>query len=137
MPRVGSISSTMMRRVRNTSTGTPNNPVGGHPCLHGSSSPSCWWTGMGNYGRSRHSQTWCSLMTPVAAPLEPAVRGALHWAASEVALLEPAVRGALHWAASEVALLEPAVRGGVHWAASGAAPLEPAARGAGHWAASG
>src|SRR5215218_6924390 len=110
MPRVGSSSCTMMRRVRTTSTGTPNNPVGGHPCLHGSRSPSCWWTGMGNYGRSRCSQTWCSLMTPVAAPLEPAVRGAVHWAASEVAPLEPAVRGAVHWAASEVAPLEPAAR---------------------------
>src|SRR4029453_6347809 len=135
MPRVGSSSRTMMRRVRNTSTGTPNNPVGGHLCLHGSRSPSYWWTGMGNYGRSRCSQTWCSLMTPVAAPLEPAVRGAGPWAASEVALLEPAVRGAGPWAASEVALLEPAVRGAVHGAASEVAPREPAVRGAVPWAA--
>src|SRR5215475_13423058 len=126
----------MMRRVRNTSTGTPDNPVGGHSCRHGSRSPSCWWTTMANYGRSPCSQTWCSLLAQVAAPLAPAVQGAGRWAASGAAPLAPAVQGAGHWAASGAAPLAPAVRGAGHWAASEAAPLALAVRGEGHWAAS-
>src|SRR5919109_817004 len=67
-------------------------------------------------------------MTPGAAPLAPAVRGAVHWAASGAAPREPAVQGVRHWAASGAAPREPAVRGAVHWAASGAAPREPGVR---------
>ena len=49
-------------------------------------------------------------MTPAAAPLEPAVQGAVHWAASGAAPLEPAARGVVHGAASGAGPLEPAAR---------------------------